>query len=118
MWARVIEFMLGCWFAISPFAFGHDDAEMAFWLTDLTAACLIMILSLASFWPPLRHAHLALVLVASWLILFGRFAISPPLPPAAQNYILVGLLLLMFALIPNNASDRPRHWLPAVSSIR
>ena len=111
MWARVVEFMIGCWLAMSPFIFGHTADDILFWTVDLVAAMLVMTLALISYWPPLRHAHLAVGLVALALILVGRFGIAPPIPPAGQNYILVGLLLLMFALVPNNASQPPKAWL-------
>jgi hypothetical protein len=53
---------------------------------------------------------LLLLPVGAWLIAFGRFQQSPPLPPALQNDLVVGLLLLMFAIIPNEASLPPRAW--------
>jgi hypothetical protein len=59
----------------------------------------------------MRHAHLAIAAVAIWLVGFGYFGSSHPLPPALQNDLLIGLLLLMFAIIPNRASSPPQAWL-------
>lgn len=110
MWARVIEIMLGCWLAVSPFVFRHAADEKVLWLNDLFSALAVIILALISFWPPLRYAHVAIVLVALWLIGVGFWASSAPAPPALQNDILVGLLLLMFAIIPNQANLPPPAW--------
>lgn len=110
MWARVIEVMLGCWLAVSPFIFRHSADESGLWLNDLFSALAVIMLALVSFWSPLRYAHLAIVLVALWLIGFGFWASGYPTPPALQNDILVGLLLLMFAIIPNEANLPPQGW--------
>jgi hypothetical protein len=111
MWARVIEIMLACWLAVSPFIFRHAASERRLWWTDLGCALAVSILSLLSFWPPLRHANLAIISVGLWLIGFGLLAAPYPTPPALQNDILVGLLLLMLAIVPNEANLPPRAWI-------
>lgn len=110
MWARVCEFMIGCWLLMSPFIFGHESDDVVFWIVDLAAGNLIMVCALASFWKPLRLAHLAIAVIGIGLALIGRFAATSPVPPAGQNEILVGLLLLMFAIIPNQAGRPPQAW--------
>jgi hypothetical protein len=110
MWARVVEVMLGCWLAISPFIFNHPVENGSWWMNDLSSGFAVVILALLAFWTPMRHAHLALVLVALWLIGFGYLAASYPTPPALQNDLIIGLLLLMFAIIPNEASIPPKKW--------
>jgi hypothetical protein len=110
MWARDCEAMIGCWLLASPFIFGHPDTLWLLWATDLGAGLATIVLALASYWRPLRHAHLAILLVAAWLLGFGRLSGSPPLAPALQNDILVGLVLLLFAIVPNRASDPPAAW--------
>jgi hypothetical protein len=109
MWARVIEVMLGCWLAVSPFMFRHSPGDRALWFNDLLSALAVIVLGLVSFWPPLRFAHVANLAVALWLIAFG-FLAPYPTPSALQNDIVVGLLLLMFAIIPNNANKPPQPW--------
>jgi hypothetical protein len=110
MWGRVIELILGCWLALSPFIFRHPGDETVLWFSDLFSALAVIVLALVSFWPPLRYAHVAIVVVALWLIGFGFWASGYPAPPALQNDIMVGLLLLMFAIIPNEANLPPRAW--------
>ena len=114
MWARVVEFMLGCWLAISPFIFRHEDEWL--WITDFAAALTIGTLALVSYWPPLRHAHLLLAAFALLLASYGRFANGldgSQLSGGYQNYIVIGLLLVMFAIVPNHATRPPQRWLTA-----
>jgi hypothetical protein len=108
MWARVVEIMLACWLAISPPVFYGADATSAQWAFDLAAAALIATLAAVSYWPPARLAHLGIILPALALIAFGMWASSPT--PLDQNHIVVGLLLLLFAIIPNEATQPPRAW--------
>jgi hypothetical protein len=110
MWARVIEVMLGCWLAMSPFIFRHNAEDRILWVNDLSSAIVVTAFALVSFWSPLRFAHFANLVVALWLIAFGFWAFPYPTPPALQNDILVGFLLLMFAIIPNEASQPPLSW--------
>jgi hypothetical protein len=110
MWARVVEVMLGCWLAVSPFIFRHAADERWLWANDFASAFAVVTLALLSFWRPLRHAHLAIGAVGLWLMGFGYFASPHPLAPALQNDLLVGLLLAMFAIIPNEANRPPQAW--------
>ena len=110
MWARVIEVMLGCWLALSPFIFRHSAEDRVLWFTDLLSATAVIVFALVSFWSPLRVAHVANLVVALWLIAFGFWGSPYPTPPALQNYIVVGSLLLMFAIIPNEATKPPLPW--------
>jgi hypothetical protein len=110
MWARVVEVMLGCWLAMSPFIFRHSADNRVLWFSDLFSATAVIVFAVVSFWPPLRVAHIANVMVALWLIAFGFWNSPYPTPPALQNYIIVGSLLLMFAIIPNEATRPPRPW--------
>jgi hypothetical protein len=110
MWARVIEVMLGCWLALSPFIFRHGTDDRVLWLNDLFSAMAVIVLALVSFWPPLRFAYIGNLAIALWLMAFGFWASPYPTPPALQNDIVVGLLLLMFAIVPNEASRPPVPW--------
>lgn len=109
MWARVVECMLGCWLAISPFVFAHGE-QTELWVVDFIGASAVIALALLSYWPPLRYAHLATTAVALGLILFGWLSGGITSGPAYQNHIVLGLLLLMFALVPNHASQPPISW--------
>ena len=110
MWVRVIETMLGLWLVLSPFIFGHYPAHQALWQNDFACGVAIVLLALGSFWPPLRHLHLLSLLVAGWLIGFGYVYGGYPAPPGAQNDIFLGLTLLLFAIIPNEANKPSRSW--------
>jgi hypothetical protein len=110
MWARVIEVMLGCWLAMSPFIFRHSAEDKILWFNDFFASTVVIVLALVSFWSSLRFAHVANLVAALWLIAFGFLASPYPAPPALQNDIVVGMLLLMFAIIPNEATRPPRPW--------
>lgn len=109
MWARVVEVMLGCWLAVSPFVFRHSPDDRMLWFNDLLSALVVMVLALISFWPPLRFAHIAIFAVGLWLIALG-FLGPYPTPPALQNDLVVGLLLLIFAIVPNDANQPPQAW--------
>jgi hypothetical protein len=110
MWARVIELMLGIWLLISPFIFRETAAVGNFWSTDVSTGSAVILLSLLSFWRPLSRSHLATGVLAMWLIVWAWFAAARPGPPAAQNEIVIGLLLVMLAIVPNEASLPPESW--------
>ena len=102
--------MLGVWLAISPFVFRHASDATQLRASDLACAIMVSTFALLSFWRPTRHAHLLSLLVGLWLVGFGRYGTAAPLPPGMQNEIVVGLLLLMFAIVPNHAERPPRAW--------
>jgi hypothetical protein len=110
MWARVIELMLGIWLVLSPLIFRETVAVGEFRTTDVSTGSAVILLSLLSFWRALRWSHLATGAVALWLIFWAWSAAARPGPPAAQNEIVVGLLLLMLAIVPNQASLPPESW--------
>ncbi|QDS92831.1 hypothetical protein FF011L_15800 [Roseimaritima multifibrata] len=108
MWGRVVEIMTAVWLAMSPWIF-HASSDQLLMAADLGVAFLIALLAGLSYWHPTRNAHLLTLLVAVGLIIWGRFAGTPP-PFEHQNHIVVGLFLLMIALIPNEASTPPIAW--------
>ena len=110
MWARVIEFMLGCWLAVSPFIFQHPADNALLWATDWIAAAVVIFFALLSYWPPLSKIHLATAVLSLVLIGIGRLSSLDHPPPGAQNEIVVGLLLLMFALVPSHSAEPPAAW--------
>lgn len=110
MWARIVECMLGIWLVLSPFIFRHDAASARMWANDLGVGASLIVLALASYWRPTNWAHWLLIPMGIWLIAFGRLSGQPPLLPGLQNDVLVGLLLAMFAVVPNDASRPPAGW--------
>ena len=116
MWPRVVETMFGFWMMASPFIFHHPDRSGVLWCNDLFSGLAICTLGLLSFWRPLRHIHVGNAAIGAWLIGFGFLSASVPASPASQNHMLVGLLLLMFGIIPNQASLPPDPWLQLMRS--
>jgi hypothetical protein len=116
MWARTTEVLLGCWLAMSPFIFGHLPEPPAWWINDFACALLMMTFGVLSFWHPTRHAHLLQIAVGFWMLGFAyyqRFWGVPEYqhaPAALQNLAAVGFLLLMFAILPNDATRPPSSW--------
>lgn len=111
MWARVIELMLGVWLAVSPWVFRHAPDATAFWVADFAAALAVWLFAGASFWTKTRRAHLGILGVAVALGVFAYFFTPTPPVPAAENELLVSVLLLMLAIIPSRASEPPPAWL-------
>lgn len=109
MWARVVEIMFGFWLIVSRFVFRHDAAEGSFLTNDLLCGFAVMILGFASFWQKTWWAHFLILLVALWLIIYG-YSMGYPSPPTAQNQIVTGLLLAVFAIIPNDIDEVPDAW--------
>jgi hypothetical protein len=99
--------MLGVWLVLSPFIFRRPADERELWMNDLLTGGIIAILSLLSFSRRLRHAHLATVAAAAWLLWLGYSAGASATLPAYQNYLVTGLLLLMLAILPNDINAPP-----------
>ncbi len=110
MWARVVEFMLACWLAISPFIFAYPDDATFFWTTDFVTSAAIVFFALVSFYGPLKKMHLCNLLAAFYLIVLGFIFKESPLQHALQNYVVVGITLLMLAIVPTDASQQPKPW--------
>ena len=111
MWPRVVEFMLGCWLLCSPFIFqGENRGYHVDSLIDFGLGAAVMTLALLAHWGPTRYAHVGTLILSIAMFLVPRLTLSPEIPPAAQNFMMVGLLLAMFALVPNEASRPPRAW--------
>ena len=76
---------------------------------DIWVGAAIVICAFLSFWRPLRYARFGVLGIALWLILFARLIGSMELP-AYQNHIVVSLLLIMFAILPNDVNSPPEQW--------
>jgi len=112
MWARDVEIMMGCWLAMSPFIFGHPEAQTNWWVNDFVCAVLVIGIAGSSYSRRLRYMHLLQVAMAAWLIgyAYARGFGLGETPGAMQNWVCVGLLLAMFGVIPNFASSPPPGW--------
>jgi hypothetical protein len=113
MWSRVVEIMLGCWLLISPFVFGHPEERVDWWIIDFSAGLAVIVCGGLSYWKPARFSHLLTAVVGAALIALA-YRFYGHAPPAAQNQALTGLLLMMFAVIPNDAASPPQAWRDAM----
>lgn len=104
MWARIVELILAIWLFLSHFIFPMQNGK------DLIIACLIFLFAALSFIDKLNKMHLLQVLPVFWLLYLAFSYPTPWLPFSLQNYILVALLLLVFAITPSRASEPPRPW--------
>lgn len=110
MWPRVIEGMLGVWLLLTPFVFRGTEGLDRFAGSSVASGAVVMIASVLSFWRPARHARFLTLAASLWLSLHGYFGADRPGPPGAQNELVVGLTLLLFALMPNEVSEPPEPW--------
>lgn len=110
MWSRVVEVMLGVWLVISPFIFSYPPEKTGWWVNDLTTGTLVILFGLFSYWKPTHLAHLLTIFVGCWLMGFAYSQGFGEPPAAMQNNLILGLMLLMFAVIPNDADRPPQPW--------
>lgn len=109
MWARAVEIILACWLAVSPFIFSHPAGAAFLWYNDYACALAIIVISSLALWPRIEKVHYLNAVVSAYLIGVGYTAAVPP-PPAYQNYIVVGVVLLVFAVIPTPTTLPPWSW--------
>jgi peptidoglycan/LPS O-acetylase OafA/YrhL len=115
MWGRVIEIIIGLWLVLSPFVWGHYPSNPGLWRSDVISGIAVIGLAVLSFWPFrrlrfLRYAHVGILFVASWVVVFSYFTSGHPAAPGYQNALLTGLTLMLVAIIPNDASQPPTSW--------
>lgn len=110
MWPRVVEVMLGSWLVISPFVFRGTPELERYTISLVASGSVVVVASLLAFWRPAGAARFVTLLTALWLTGHGYFAAVRPGPPAAQNEITIGLLLLIFAILPNETNRPPVPW--------
>lgn len=111
MWARNMELTLAMWVAISPFVMRHDN-ETWLWVHDFTVASLVASIALLSYARRFPMVHLLQLPISFWLVGYGwwhSYGHPIPVPAAYQNWIVVGMLLMLFAIVPNHASSPPGH---------
>jgi hypothetical protein len=105
MWPRVSEIVLGCWLALCPLMFGHSGSR----LIDVGTGLAVSLLALLSYTRPLRHAHFGTGLLAAGLVVHSYLPFVA-VSGGTQNHILIGLTLLLFSIIPNQANLPPESW--------
>lgn len=112
MWPRVVEVMIGAWLVITPLVFrGTEDVDR-YAVNAVVSGSVVITASLMAFWRRTAWMRLVTLAVSCWLAGHGYLSAVRPGPPAAQNEIMVGLLLLLFAVLPNDV-NRPPSTAPA-----
>ena len=110
MWARIAEILLGLWLFATPFVFAtYRDGGTIAAAFDHLAGLAAVGLALLSFTKGLRWAHIAILGLAAVLVL-PSYLTGFPAPPYIQNRIAIGLVLAIFAIIPNRANEVPASW--------
>lgn len=110
MWARAAEIALGLWLVVSPWIFGSFGRQPELVWSSMAAGGAVILLACLSCFRRLERIHLLELGVCAWLVGHGYFGAAHPAPAAAQNEILVGLTLLLFAIVPPDPSQPPRPW--------
>lgn len=114
MWPRLVEGALGVWLLVSPWVLGTPEAALlragGIDLIPVAGGLALVGLTLAAF--RFRNARLGVLVVGVALIAFNWLAYPRPGPASAQNGIAVGLLVCLFAIIPNDADRPPVGWRP------
>ncbi|MAT15199.1 MAG: hypothetical protein CMJ46_08020 [Planctomyces sp.] len=110
MWSRVVEMMLGLWLLMSPFIFRYDDSQTMIWASDYACGSAVIVFSLLSYVQSCRKIHLMNIAIGFWLVGFAYYLGFGDAPPAAQNSLILGMVLLMFAVIPSEASVPAPRW--------
>ena len=116
MWPRVSELLIGVWLMLAPVVFAATESIASFAGRDVAAGAVVVMMSLLSFWSRTASAHVGTGLLAVVLGLGAYFGFPRPGPPAAQNEIAVACVLLLLAIIPNQASRPPEPWRTRSSS--
>ena len=110
MWPRVVEVMLGAWLVISPFIFRDTSGLERYTVSMVVSGTVIAVASSLAFWSPAAGARYVTLLTSLWLMAHGYFFAARPGPPAAQNELVVGLVILLFAVLPNDVNRPPEKW--------
>lgn len=107
MWPRVVEVMLGAWLVITPLVFrGTDDVDR-YAVNAVVSGAIVIVASLMAVWRRTGWMRFVTLATSCWLAGHGYLSAVRPGPPAAQNEITIGLVLLLFAILPNDVNREP-----------
>jgi hypothetical protein len=107
-WPRYCEMLLGLWLLVAPWILNCGGSN-TFRPVNIAAATVILLLDIVSITFYKRYAYLAVLGVAAGLLIHAFF-VMPPQAAGTQNNIFVALLLLMFAILPTEATLPPPSW--------
>lgn len=110
-WSRVSVALIALWLLASPIALARPEAWDAVAVPIAAGLVSIGVIVASTRWPLARTLLLA---VAAALILWGWARFPRPGPAAAQNAIVVGLVLGLLGVVPDRALEPPPGWRPHV----
>ena len=106
MWARLFDIALGAWLIASAFV-----VPGAGWL-EIASGVIVIVLAVVAMIRPKSRAHLAELIVATVLVIVGWLGTrgGGEDPVHAQNLIITGLMIMVFAICPTRGADPPPAW--------
>lgn len=110
MWPRVAEIAIGLWLVSSRWVLAPDMPVSAWPINSFTFGSAIVLLSVFSFWPAWKRAHLAEIPIGILLLALAYFGSTYPASAVVQSDLLAVLFLLNFAIIPSQANLPPDSW--------
>jgi peptidoglycan/LPS O-acetylase OafA/YrhL len=108
MWPRYCEVLLALWLIASGSVLDNSDPAQ-YRLVSVVAGILILILDLLSITLYKRYAYLLVLAVAFALLAFS-FLLAPAEAQGTQNLVIVALLLMIFGVLPTEATQPPLSW--------
>jgi hypothetical protein len=108
MWPRYCEALLALWLIVSGWVLDYPDPGL-YRLVSAGTGVLILIVDLLAVTLYKRYAYLLVLPIAGALIVFS-FLVAPAEAPGTQNLVTVALLLLIFGVLPTEATRPPLSW--------
>ena len=103
-WPRTCEILLAVWLIVSGWVM---DQPGQYRIVSAAAGALVIALDVYSI-RRRSYAYLLVLVVAAAPLVFGY--LLPPDSAGAQNVVTVALLLLIFAILPTEATLPPSEW--------
>jgi hypothetical protein len=108
MWPRYCEVLLALWLMASGWVLEYPDPAQ-YRLVSVVAGILVLILDLLSITLYKRYAYLLVLGIAAALLAFS-FWLAPAETQGTQNLVVVALLMLIFGVLPTEATQPPLSW--------
>ena len=108
MWARHFEVSLAIWLSLSWIILRYPEESYLLMFHDFFIAIVITTISLLNY--KYRYIHLLNLFTSLWLIILAFVSNTPITNAIYQNYMVLGLILLILTIIPPKASRPPEEW--------
>ena len=115
MWARHIEAVIAAWLGFSWLIFRYTPNLLYLQINDWVCTILVLLFSLVTYKDRFRYFHLLNFLVGLWLIGWVVYSGTGIDFGPHQNYMVVGILLLMLSLVPSRTKEPPMAWVEFLS---